>query len=325
MGKYKKYKNSIERFLSGEKGQRFFNFAYSIGAAVVIWGALFKILHLPGGNTLLCIGMGTEVLMFILTAFDKPEQSYKWEQVFPVLRSNDPEDRPDFSGGNGGVIINGGKTGADGTVVIEGSGNIAGGLTGGINISEEDTRSLSESISKMAAASEQLSKMAELTDATQQYLSQLSAISQQMEQLRSTTESLNKVSEILLDSYKAITDNSENITRSSAGYVGQMESLNRNISGLNTIYEIQLKSISTQLDSIDRVNRGLKDIRDMYEKSAAESANYCDEAEKMSRYMKQLNSVYEKMVKAMTVNMYRPMMPDMPQNDKDANNEAIKF
>ncbi|MBR5101586.1 MAG: gliding motility protein GldL, partial [Muribaculaceae bacterium] len=63
-----------KRFLSGDKGQRFFNFAYSIGAAVVIWGALFKILHLPGGNTLLCIGMGTEVLMFILTAFDKPEK-----------------------------------------------------------------------------------------------------------------------------------------------------------------------------------------------------------------------------------------------------------
>ena len=328
MGKYKKYKNSIERFLSGEKGQRFFNFAYSIGAAVVIWGALFKILHLPGGNTLLCIGMGTEVLMFILTAFDKPEQAYKWEQVFPVLRSNDPEDRPDFSGGNGGIIINGGAQGADGTVVIEGSGTIAGGcgISGsGINISEEDTKSLSESIAKMAAASEQLSKMAELTDATQQYLSQLSTKSQQMEQLRSTTESLNKVSEILLDSYKAITDNSENITRSSAGYVGQMESLNRNISGLNTIYEIQLKSISTQLDSIDRVNRGLKDIRDMYEKSAAESASYCDEAEKMSRYMKQLNSVYEKMVKAMTVNMYRPMMPDMPQNDTNANNDKIKF
>lgn len=62
MGKIKKYKNSIERFLSGESGQRFFNFAYSIGAAIVIWGALFKILHLPGGNMLLSIGMGTEVL-----------------------------------------------------------------------------------------------------------------------------------------------------------------------------------------------------------------------------------------------------------------------
>ena len=131
------------------------------------------------------------------------------------------------------------------------------------------------------------------------------------------------MSETLLGSYRAITENSENITQSSTGYVEQMENLNRNIGGLNTIYEIQLKSISSQLDSIDRVNRGLKDIRDMYEKSAAESAHYCDETEKMARYMKQLNSVYEKMIKAMTVNMYRPMggMPGVDLNDNDNSNE----
>ena len=79
MGKIKRYKNVVEKFLSGEKGQRFFNFAYSIGAAVVIWGALFKILHLPGGNTLLAVGMGTEVLMFVLTAFDRPSKEYHWD------------------------------------------------------------------------------------------------------------------------------------------------------------------------------------------------------------------------------------------------------
>ena len=66
----------LEEFISSERGQRFFNFAYSIGAAVVIWGALFKILHLPGGDTLLTIGMGTEVIMFFLTAFDRPPVSY---------------------------------------------------------------------------------------------------------------------------------------------------------------------------------------------------------------------------------------------------------
>ena len=174
----------------------------------------------------------------------------------------------------------------------------------------------------LTGASDQLSKMAELTDATSQYLSQLSAISEQMDHLRTTTESLNRVSEVLLASYQSITDNSENITRSSQGYVGQMENLNRNINGLNTIYEIQLKSISTQLENIDRVNRGLTDIRDMYEKSAAESASYCDEAEKMARYMKQLNSVYEKMVKAMTVNMYRPVVPGMDLNNNDDDNKA---
>lgn len=72
MGKIKRYRNVVERFLSGENGQRFFNIAYSLGAAIVILGALFKILHLSGGDTLLSIGMGTEVMMFILTAFDRP-------------------------------------------------------------------------------------------------------------------------------------------------------------------------------------------------------------------------------------------------------------
>ncbi len=323
MGKIKKYKNVVERFLSGEKGQRFFNFAYSIGAAVVIWGALFKILHLPGGNTLLSIGMGTEVLMFLLTAFDRPEKQYNWEDVFPVLGTHDPEDRPDFAGG-GGIVIGGGTAVEGSEVAVQGvtqqQALAAVGLPPNIELTPADSQSLSESIAKMSAASDQLSRMAELTDATQQYLSQMSLISEQMQKLGETTTALNQVSETLLGSYKAITDNSATISQSSTGYVEQMEALNRNIGGLNTIYEIQLKSISSQLDSIDRVNRGLKDIRDMYEKSAAESAHYCDETEKMARYMKQLNSVYEKMIKAMTVNMYRPMpgMPGMTEDDTEA-------
>ena len=367
MGKIKKYKNFIERWLSGEKGQRFFNFAYSIGAAVVILGALFKILHLAGGNEMLTIGMGTEVLMFVLTAFDRPEKEYRWEEVFPVLRSGDPEDRPDFQSGSG-IIVNGGMVAGEGGDVIAGDSEVelvdedseyspiggtvstpqggavvqgsngpivvtpgaaraAVGLPQGIDLSPEDTQSLSESIAKMAAASDQLSRMAELTDATQQYLSQMSLISDQMQKLGETTQALNDVSSTLLNSYRAITDNSETINSSSTGYVEQMESLNRNIGGLNTIYEIQLKSISSQLDSIDRVNRSMKDIRDMYEKSAAESANYCDETEKMARYMKQLNSVYEKMIKAMTVNMYRPMgaMPGMGDDLQAANDNNSEF
>lgn len=310
MGKVQTYRNAISVFISSEKGQRFFNFAYSIGAAVVIWGALFKILHLPGGNMLLSVGMGTEVLMFILTAFDRPPREYKWEEVFPVLESHDTDDRPDFEKGAGVVI--GSSAGSSALPhVTEGMARRAAGIPQNIDLSEEDSRSLSESIAKMAAASDQLSRMAELTSATQAYLDQMASISAEMQHLRETTASLNKVSDVLLDSYKAITENSENITKSSQGYVDQMLDLNRNISGLNTIYEIQLKSVSSQIDSIDRVNRGIKDIRDMYEKGASQSVRFCEETEKMARNMQQLNSVYEKMLTAMTVNMYRPMInPD---------------
>jgi len=327
MPKIRKYANSIERFLHGPGGQRFFNFAYSIGAAIVIWGALFKILHLPGGNTLLCVGMGTEIAMFILTAFDRPPKEYAWEDVFPVLDSHNAEDRPEFNGGGGGSAGFAGFAGfAQGSEPAEGA---SSGVTAQVTpvvagspiptLTEEEADSLHDSITRMAQASEQLSKMAELTTATQDYLVNISGIAEQMSQLRETTEALNKVSAVLLESYRSITDNSSLITESSTGYVSQMENLNRNISGLNTIYEIQLKGISSQLDSIDRVNRGLKDIRDMYEKSAHESSRYCEETEKMARYMKQLNQVYEKMITAMTINMQRPMMggtPDMNPFDR---------
>lgn len=274
----KKYKNAVERFLSGEGGQRFFNFAYSIGAAIVIWGALFKILHLPGGNLLLCIGMGTEVLMFILTAFDRPAKQYHWEEVFPVLETHSEEDRPDIKGGTG---VNGG-----GTVVINGG-----------------AASAAPAHVSVAAGPAPLAPDASAAEATRHYIDQIAALSEQMTQLRQATEELNRVSSVLLGSYRAITENSDRITESSTGYVEEMTSLNRNISGLNTIYEIQLKSVSSQLDSIDRVNRGIKDIRDMYEKSAETSQKYCEETEKMAQYMQQLNAIYAKMIEAMSAKL----------------------
>lgn len=283
MGKIKRYKNAVERFISSEGGQRFFNFAYSIGAAIVIWGALFKILHLPGGNTLLSVGMGTEVLMFILTAFDRPPREYNWEEVFPVLASKNPEDRPDF-----------GIPGAtQGPAVI---------------VTDSDL----DAVPHMGA----MASPETLGGASEEFVGQMNGIAAQMAQLKATTEALNKVSQTLLDSYRAITDNSENITASSTGYVEQMQALNRNIAGLNTIYEIQLKSVSSQLDAIDRVNRGIKEISRMYEDSAAQSNRYCEESEKMTRHMQQLNQVYEKMLRAMTINMgaasMASMSPDTP-------------
>lgn len=301
MGKIKRYKNRVERFLSGESGQRFFNFAYSIGAAIVIWGALFKILHLPGGNTLLSIGMGTEVLMFILTAFDRPPREYNWEEVFPVFDTKNPDDRPDFASGEG-VVVAGGSQAV-----------IAGGAQ---PVQAYPAAAMQEALAK-----------GDVNGVSEQYMIQMASITEQMSRLQVTTEALNKVSETLLDSYRAITENSESITQSSTGYVEQMQALNRNISGLNTIYEIQLKSVSSQLDAIDRVNRGIKDISSMYENTADASRRYCEESEKMGQYMAQLNQIYAKMLHAMTVNMPvaaagAPSVTSTPPEVPDAGQEA---
>lgn len=314
MGKYKRYKNRVEKFLAGENGKRFFNFSYSIGAAVVILGALFKILHLPGGNFMLSLGMGVEVVMFCLSAFDKPSKEYNWEEVFPVLNSKDPDDRPDFSGnGSGTLVINRGISSDnenEKVYAVSGTAPQPFNMPPALELSDNDRQNLASSIQKLSDAADQLSKMSELTQATQQYFNQLSNIAQQMEQFREVTHSLTTVSNTLLDSYKSITDNSDGVSGHAKGYVSQMESLNRNLSGLNTIYEIQLKSVSSQLDTIDRVNAGLSNMKEMYEHSMTDSFRYRQETEKMTQYMTQLNSVYERMLNAMTVNMAnRPGMP----------------
>lgn len=277
--KIKQYRKGLSHFVASEKGQRFFNFAYSIGAAIVIWGALFKILHLPGGNTLLSVGMGTEVMMFLLTAFDRPPKEYNWEDVFPALRKD--------------------------------------GETEGVTVAPDVVRmpvsTSHAAVAQQAAAAGSSGSQVSVTPAVQsspafgQYASASPELADEMAHLLETTREINKVHDTLLESYKAITDSAGNISGNSHGYVEQMQALNHNIAALNTIYEIQLKSVSGQLDSIDRVNKGIGEIRDMFEKSARQSARYCEEAEKMARNMQQINQVYERMITAMTINMYPGM------------------
>ncbi|MBO5663250.1 MAG: gliding motility protein GldL, partial [Bacteroidales bacterium] len=93
----KKASKFIE-FLASYKGKVLFNFFYGFGAAIAILGTLFKILHLDGANAMLAIGLGTEVLMFAISAFEPPFRNYHWEEVFPVLKTRNPEDMPNFYG-----------------------------------------------------------------------------------------------------------------------------------------------------------------------------------------------------------------------------------
>jgi len=321
MGKYRRYKNRIEMYLSSEKGKRILNFAYSWGASIVIIGTMFKLLHLPYANWIIGIALSVEALIFFIFGFDKPVNEYHWEDVFPVLKSKNPMDRPDFTGQPVSAMIDSDANIDDddmnapvnfGQASNRGSGqtggtSISGGgklnIAGSLDISEEDTQNLSDSIKKLSGAAEQISKMAELTEATQKYLEQLSGISDNMEKFSQVTNSLTDVSDTLLNSYKSITDNSEGITQNSRGYVQQMETLNRNVSGLNTIYEIQLKSISSQIESIEHINGGLNRIREMYDGSVVDSSVFRNETEKMTRQLTELNQVYTRLLQAMTVNM----------------------
>lgn len=271
MDKIKRYKNVVERFLSGENGQRFFNIAYSIGAAIVILGALFKILHLRGGDILLSVGMGTEVLMFILTAFDRPPRETSIEEIIPYLSGG-------ISPVNGDNIVTGTVSSQPSPQVIEG----------------RDAQGNTPVVAGVASAPVIVSGGGAVSP----------EVAEELERLGETAAKLNAAGEALLNSYSSISTDPKAAAEGAAGYVEQMQALNRNIQGLNTIYEIQLRSVSSQLDAIQSVNSGMSQMKEMYQQTAECSQAYREEAQKLTKNMQQLNKVYEQMLNAMTVNMF---------------------
>lgn len=304
--KYRRYKNFVEKYLDSEKGKRFFNIVYSVGAAIVILGAMFKILHLPFGNQMLMIGMITEAIVFLLSAFEKPSKDYKWEEVYPVLADDDnfkpraertqnvvqagttkPSVQSTSMSGGATIInraTNSSALGSEAGVAGASAGTVVSGgtvVTGGAVVVDGGNT----------------------LEASEKYVDQLSKMSQNMEKFAEVTNSLGQISEKLLSSFQTVIDNSEGIGNNTQGYVTQMETLNRNITGLNTIYEIQLKGVSGQINTIEQINAGLDRMKRLYDGSLADSSIFKTETEKMAHQLAELNQVYARLLQAMTTNM----------------------
>lgn len=278
-----KKKNLLEKiqdFLSSYKGKVILNYAYSWGAAIVILGTLFKLVHIQGANLMLFIGMGTEVLVFFISAFDRPYKSYKWESVFPNLKisgagpKGEDGEQVDTISAEAvamGAVMQGQQGMAQGTgapIIIGGNGGV--GITGATAKNEVPSQNTS-SVGQQGNTSPiiiggggnggmvtpGIEVSPEMEEATKAYLEQLQEMTDALTRFVSQTKSMGQDAE-------------------------QINVLNKNLSGINAIYEIQLRNISTQLGTIDEINA---------------------QTRKMAQQIEELNHVYARMLEAMTVNM----------------------
>ena len=248
MTQYSKYNfvYRLQKWLDSVPGQTFMNYAYSWGASIVILGALFKLTHLPGANFMLFLGMGTEAIVFFIAAFDRPFDKTADGMDLPTHVEDGAESA-------GATIVGGGG----GTVII------GGGMPNGQDAPVVDTEaiaSVSSSVTNMAGGSvvaPVASVNPELEEATANYV----------DELKRLTEMLSKVAE-----------QSERLTRDSE----EMENLNRTLTGICKVYEMQLKGASQQIGTIDQIN---------------------DQSRKMAEQIAELNKIYTRMIEAMTVNM----------------------
>lgn len=290
MTKYRRYRNLLEMWLASSRGKRILNLFYSWGAAFVILGALFKLLHLPYGNEILFVSMMTEFLVFFISGFERPAQTYHWEEVFPELTSKNPMDRAEMEARREYLmekarLANEAATTeapmAASLVQRAGAGQSSSGTSLSGLLPEHELQRLSDSITTLGDATQQLAR-------------------------------IGQISAEMMTSYQSMASDYEALSRGSEEYLRQMESLARNVSGLNTIYEIQLKGISSQIEAIDRINTGLHSIKTMYDSTVVDSSTFRAENERMAQQLTQLNTVYARMLEALTVNMGMPGTPHAP-------------
>ena len=280
MAQYSKYNivYRLQKWMDSVPGQTFLNYAYSWGAAVVILGTLFKLTHIKGADFWLFLGMGTEVFVFFLSAFDRPFDKTADGMDLPthlniedsgVVTGDDvAEEQPAMAaaaqtsvqggGIGGGTIIIGGGGGAAATTGEESTIQPAAAVAGGGSV-EGGTfvTAAGGTISVPPLVAAQGVSPEDMVEATNNYV----------EELKKLTEVLERVAE---QSRRLTTDSEE------------MENLNRTLTGICKIYEMQLKTASQQMGTGDDINAQMK---------------------KMAGQIEELNRIYTRMIEAMTVNM----------------------
>ncbi len=330
MSRYSKYNivYRLQKWMDSVPGQTFLNYAYSWGASIVILGTLFKLTHLPGANLMLFIGMGTEVLVFFLSAFDRPFDKtadgmdlQTQTQLEKEYADGDAEgEQQPAAGGEGyaggvvagpsapgGTIIIGGGTGAvaegeaaeggaagtgvaGGPVFVGGGGGgvVYGGGGGGAVYGGGEGPVGEGQPEGDAPAQGGAPVQGGFVGGTPAWVGQQQQVSPEMaEATTNYVEELNRLTEML----GKVSEQSARLTRDSE----EMENLNRTLTGICKVYEMQLKGASQQIGTIDQIN---------------------EQSRKMAQQIEQLNKIYARMIEAMTINM-RTAAPAAPASDSN--------
>lgn len=300
MGDYSKFNivYRLQKWMDSVPGQTFLNYAYSWGASIVILGTLFKLTHLPGANLMLFLGMGTEVFVFFLSAFDRPFDKTADGRDIPTHITEEylETGKVTYDTNNsvaGSQPVSGSRPVCGDAVVVGQPIVFAPGATASQGIASAATSEGTASSPVSAAASSVSASSSDDKDADVAVQQPQSAAVQQpvagstawvggQQQITPEMEEAqnNYVEELkkLVETLEKVNEQSSRLTRDSE----EMENLNRTLTGISKVYEMQLKGASQQIGTIDQIN---------------------EQSRKMAQQIEQLNKIYTRMIEAMTVNM----------------------
>lgn len=280
-------------------GKKVVGCVYSLGASIVIVGALFKIMHFPGAGPMLVAGMSIEAILFAIGCLDKPHAEHHWENVFPQLvgYGADPELLKELESRPRPTLL--GDTGAGSSKVPA--------------LSEKELESLKEGIGNLAKTATQLSELGSVATVTNKLNEKLDAAGQAATQFAEAGKAISEKSATLGETYVQVTADMQKVVAGTKAYETQVANLSSQLNSLNAVYELQIKALQAQVEAykaqsakiadatvqVENMSAGVKSMTEQAKEALKNQEAYVAGAKQLANQLADLNKVYGNMLNAL--------------------------
>ncbi len=305
---------SLAEIVQSSGWKNFMAKLYGIGASVVIVGALFKIQHYPMAGLFLFVGLCTEAVIFFFSAFEPLHEEPDWSLVYPEL-AGVPEDEEEMAlqASRSAAVHHGGGGGGGGSAAIAKFDE----LLANAEITPDVFESLGQGLKKLNKTTSNLNAMGDVTAATNEFAEKIKGAAdvvsnhtdnfvQKSESLGSSLgkldESYQNTAQIISNTgsnYQHMTDSLSKIEAGGKSYEEQLGAMNKNLSALNAVYELQLKGANEQVKDAETLMKGVQGMLTNLKDSAEDAQKYREHVSQLNENLAALNTVYGNMLSAM--------------------------
>jgi gliding motility-associated protein GldL len=278
------------------KWKMFMKYFYGYGAAVVVLGALFKIMHWPGASIMLVTGLLVEVAIFVMSSFEPLPHEYHWDLVYPELAQvhdighgeddHAHEEEKAEEGHEEAALTNAQ------TVYVKNE-----GITQHLDKMLEEAKIDSELLESLASG---MRSLGENASSLQGISSAVAATDNYVSSLQTASDKITTLS----DAYERASLTLTGLTSTSEegeSFGEQMQKVSRNLAALNNVYELQLKGSSAHLEATEKFQGQVTEMMQNLSDSAEDTRLYKENMATLTRNLSDLNQVYGNMLKAMTI------------------------
>ena len=289
----------ISRLVRSKSYKTFMGYLYGWGAGIVIFGALFKINHWPGGTIMLIIGMGTEVIIFFMSAFEPPHKEFDWTLVYPQLAGILPGEEGKPAEGEEAMenLLEGQEE--EGEVQLEAADPLTQQLNKMLeeaNISPDLIERLGVGMSNLADSAASMNNMATATAATDKFVSNMDTAAEQAGLLYQSMKDAPEAVATLSNIYK---ETAQSLSAGDVSYVDEMKKMASSLSSINAMYEMQLQNSTAQLEATKEVQDKMQSMMNNFADSAEGVLKYKQQVDALTKKVSELNNVYGNMLAAM--------------------------